>query len=934
MKFQKEHNQFFDAKSGAFSEVTGRENIDSQITLDQDEKAIFTNFFGSSNIHHGRVASNPTLASKEFLLYPTMNTIKLNLVFPKPNKAELRLYMNEEYGFKPSGDQVWFAYLNRSNRLVIGAMTAKEWKKISQNENPDQPQNTSNTLTEKTDDLEVLLVNKYSFQPGAMSIIQMGQELIGHPSTAINELVKNSYDADATVTKVYLHHDTPQSNKSFAIISDNGTGMSDNTLFGSWLQPSVSSKRGGNGLSEVFKRNLLGNKGIGRLAAMSLGESVTVVTKQKNDSTYNWITVNRESFKVAELLSQIKFPGAQIDRAERIFLNESLLEERGMPSNTSLVDFLTSNELYPFSQGTLIIVEKLDNSVLDILTKDFLSESEDLNSEQFSYKNTTFYKELAMLVTPISLTEKIEEELVEKNIIPEDNKHAIKRGEFNLELGINLMVDEETNQVDWLPVVAIPVHSVFDYRVFGKVTNKREVKGLFVYNRITEDQREEQFELSSSEMNEKEEKVTLFNQNYTSEVGEYYFDIRIYDMGESDNVDKLSFEAGFHNKSQFRAAFKNFQGLRVSKNGFGVKPYGEEVEDWIGLSKARVMDPGHNVNTNQILGYVFFFSPQNDKLEEKTNREGFLENAAFNQVKADLKKIFKNLGIRRYNYRVQHNLGRLPKSRHSRPDFEAYLEFMNANNSLSQIRKYSEGFMEEVRTSMDNLEESLSFSERLASLGSGIELVYHEMAQPIAGLKTTRSSLNLKKEKIEEGAKKNFLFDLEAMAHSTSALVELQQSLQPAIGKSRPKLFRPFDTFLKVCSLFKSDLNEAEISLKADTKTKDHEIKDLEYAFWVSFLNIVNNAVYWIKKDGKGREIRLNIHSDENMRPYEIVISNNVSLINPAIIDTLFEYGVTDKTEGTGLGLAFTRSILSKIGWEIVAMNTTDGPAFTIKRTK
>ena len=50
--------------------------------------------------------------------------------------------------------------------------------------------------------------------------------------------------------------------------------------------------------------------------------------------------------------------------------------------------------------------------------------------------------------------------------------------------------------------------------------------------------------------------------------------------------------------------------------------------------------------------------------------------------------------------------------------------------------------MKDVTTSMDNLEESLTFSERLASLGSGIELVYHEMVQPISGLKTTTASLN------------------------------------------------------------------------------------------------------------------------------------------------------------------------------------------------
>ncbi len=49
-----------------------------------------------------------------------------------------------------------------------------------------------------------------------------------------------------------------------------------------------------------------------------------------------------------------------------------------------------------------------------------------------------------------------------------------------------------------------------------------------------------------------------------------------------------------------------------------------------------------------------------------------------------------------------------------------------------------------------------------------------------------------------------------------------------------------------------------------------------------------------------------------------------------------FEYGVTGKIEknATGLGLAYTQSVLSNIDWEIFAENRNDGPAFIIKRSK
>ncbi len=75
-------------------------------------------------------------------------------------------------------------------------------------------------------------ITQHKFLSGAMSIIQMGEEQIGHPSTAINELVKNSYDADADKCWVYTQYDKdPQ--KNFLVIKDNGLGMDKETLFGS-----------------------------------------------------------------------------------------------------------------------------------------------------------------------------------------------------------------------------------------------------------------------------------------------------------------------------------------------------------------------------------------------------------------------------------------------------------------------------------------------------------------------------------------------------------------------------------------------------------------------------------------------------------------------------------------------------------------------------
>lgn len=772
-------------------------------------------------------------------------------------------------------------------------------------------------------------IKRHTFQHGAMSIILMGEELIGHPSTAINELVKNGYDADANISRVYLHYGDDLT-KSFAIIFDDGNGMDNGTLFGDWLQPSVSMKRKLGARSKVFKRHFLGSKGIGRLAAMALGRYTTVVTRTESESLYNWVTVDREAFKEDKLLSEIEFPGDRLDQVCDLFSDDIFTRIRDISPNHTLVQLLKNSNLYSFSNGTLIVIESLDESVITMLEEDFHKQTELLG---YGINTTDIYKSLATLITPLNLSSMIQKELLEKGVIQQEIKLAEKENAFSIVFGTNLLPDQEENNIDWQDIEAIPILSVYDYRVLGRVKRNGSVDGYFYYKRLENDAHEEKLEISAKEIKgnslsgRMQEELPTVPLKYkgSTEVGEYYFDIGVYDIGESDNLDKLGRQSGLGKK--FKDSFKQFQGLRVSKNGFGVKPYGEEVEDWLELSKRRVQDPGHTVNTNQILGNIFFYSPENDNLQEQTNREGFLKNTAYSEVIETLQAIFADLGRKRYIYRLRHSLGRIPKSRHSRPDFQRFINEINKTDDLSHIRKYSEKFMKDVTTSMDNLEESLSFSERLASLGTGIELVYHEMAQPISQLKTTEASLNLKKNKTLQEVRENFLFDINAIGISTGVLSELRTSLQPAIGRSRKKKFKPYQTFLKVCSLFKSDFDEAKILPKADERVKDYEMKNQEYAFWIAFLNIVNNAVYWIKKSERGGEIRF------HMEDGSFVVSNSGPFIREDILEYIFEYGVTTRQEkhATGLGLSFTRSILSNINWEITGENRSNGPAFIIK---
>ncbi len=132
MKFQLFHNRYFNAINGSYSIVTNREEYDSQITLTDSEAEMVINYFGINNIQLGNVNSDKEKASKTFFLYPNLQTIKLNLVFPKPDKPELRLYISKQAGFKPASGQIWFLYIDTNNRLIIGSLDESLWNDLDQ----------------------------------------------------------------------------------------------------------------------------------------------------------------------------------------------------------------------------------------------------------------------------------------------------------------------------------------------------------------------------------------------------------------------------------------------------------------------------------------------------------------------------------------------------------------------------------------------------------------------------------------------------------------------------------------------------------------------------------------------------------------------------------------------------------------------------------
>ena len=82
-------------------------------------------------------------------------------------------------------------------------------------------------------------VTKEKFRPSSRIISTIGENLIKDNYAAIVELVKNSYDADASLVTITFEY---KDDKQYISIEDDGIGMSPDTIVNKWLVPATDDK--------------------------------------------------------------------------------------------------------------------------------------------------------------------------------------------------------------------------------------------------------------------------------------------------------------------------------------------------------------------------------------------------------------------------------------------------------------------------------------------------------------------------------------------------------------------------------------------------------------------------------------------------------------------------------------------------------------------
>ncbi len=286
---------------------------------------------------------------------------------------------------------------------------------------------------------EVVAEKTLRFTVDSALLAELGERLIGKPFIALAELVKNSYDADATWVRINLDLSNDR-----IVIGDNGHGMSFNEFKDFWMRIGSTHKKGR--FSRNLRRLMTGSKGVGRLAVQFLSQDFRLDTTSDEEPK-------------RKLAAEIKWNEA-VKAGE---LTEARVKYRITASNTD------------FPHGTTIILSRLKQ---DWKRK----EIEDLAGEIWQLRPPSFGVTSDVRTTPAS-TFDIELSSQEKKIATafrerltaiEDVWHARIVGQNDngtVKSSLQFSGEDPTPLVYKVPASALE-DGIFDIRVY-KLTGKK-----------------------------------------------------------------------------------------------------------------------------------------------------------------------------------------------------------------------------------------------------------------------------------------------------------------------------------------------------------------------------------------------------------------------------------------------------------------------------
>lgn len=227
----------------------------------------------------------------------------------------------------------------------------------------------------------------------------------------------------------------------------------------------------------------------------------------------------------------------------------------------------------------------------------------------------------------------------------------------------------------------------------------------------------------------------------------------------------------------------------------------------------------------------------------------------------------------------------------------------------------------------DQMKYQWELTRDTAQLGIAVEIIDHEFNQLYAKINNQLGELgkNNTVNSIKEFGflEKNFK-QLEDKYALLSPLYRISGALIKNISGET--------IYNYLLEFFENQVAEYEIKFEMSDAFKGHFISIKEPVIHTVFINIINNAIYWMRNK-EPRTIKL----DYFFETKDIIIANSGEKIPDYRLDKIFDLFYSQRPNGRGIGLYLSKQSLNEAGLDIYATNdkkynTLNGACFVINQ--
>ena len=784
------------------------------------------------------------------------------------------------------------------------------------------------------------------FRTNSRHIGQLGRELVTDFVTALVELVKNSYDADAGSVQIKIENaNTPYSR---IIVTDTGSGMTQEEFEKKWMVIGTSSK-----VSEPYTpsgRKRTGKKGIGRFSVERLAEKVTIYSFTEYEDFKVSINWNRyEGISVDALKQRIRIlqEGKDVSAAKFIanqleyYLLLTDVDEQDREIVARYANIVDNYELL-FQRNILSDIERL---VLPVLKKreglEYGIEKIGNPLEQIASRSEEEnYKLLEELRSREKKREK-ENKLTGMVMVLDRLRDNWRQKDIDkLQKELRLLVAPEFIEKDpfYIELLAdqfkIPeemsVNDISDMR-YAKLDAKIMDEGkktIILYQDMDGNHREveDQYEipLLCGEISFElyyflRDAVHMKNETY-----DYRFALRILDT---------------------------YCGIKIYRDNFRVKPYGDIGNDWLELDKNKVKDThGYRVGNNQTVGVIKISDETNPLLIDATNREGIIENQAYEQLKEFILRCITIISnVRKESYeksKSELEKAKEEKKKHQKKEenykreqekrFQNTMNLMKSGapvkvvqNEFEQWKQDEERFQKEkeeqyektesaYQKALEYQENELSMYKNLATLGILTGNFGHETQDIISRIGNSIAYF----EALIPTLENKYFGNITGILKSDFARIEGYSSMiVEFLRKHKRDVKEDLDFGMvlnNICRLYVGMLQEFQITFMWNSQEQIYFTMrqiDLESII----INMITNAFEQLKGRTQ-RFIQIQFSQDEENIFLEFEDSGNGVRIDER--EKIFQAFVTTKEDGIGLGLNIVKDIVLSYSGKIKVLDS------------